>query len=142
MKIVVTGHGEFAAGIKSTVELLLGPIEEIKYVNFTAGTTESELDNKFKAILADGGKTVFFCDLFGGTPFKRAVVVSDGNSNAAVVAGCNIGALIEVGMQLKTYPGSAADMAAQLIELSKAGTRSFIKQDITLQPDDDFSDGI
>jgi PTS system N-acetylgalactosamine-specific IIA component len=142
MKIVVTGHGKFADGIKSTVELLMGPIEEIKYVNFTDKTNESELDNEFKAILAEGDKTVFFCDLFGGTPFKRAVVVSDNNSDTAVVAGCNIGSLIEVGMQLKSYSHSAADLARQLIGLSKAGTRPFVKKNLALQQDNDFSDGI
>lgn len=71
MKIVVTGHGKFAEGIKSTVELLMGPIEEIKYVNFTEGKSESELDNEFKAILADGDKTVFFVTFLVGHPLNE-----------------------------------------------------------------------
>lgn len=45
-------------------------------------------------------------------------------------------------MQLKSYSHSAADMAEQLIGLSKVGTRSFVKKNLALQQDDDFSDGI
>ena len=32
MQIIVTGHGNFASGIESTVKLLAGSIKNIKYI--------------------------------------------------------------------------------------------------------------
>lgn len=142
MNIVVTGHGNFADGIKSTVKLLLGHIDEIEYVNFTENMAEQDLDKIFTAIIDQKKGTIFFCDLFGGTPFKRAAMISDKFNNTAVVAGCNIGSLIEVGMQLKNYSASAQTLAQHLIDLSKDGTRLFEKVNIKAEQNEDFTDGI
>ncbi|KYC73249.1 hypothetical protein [Heyndrickxia coagulans] len=44
--IIVTGHGEFATGITSALELVLGKQESYVCVNFPNGDTAVELEKK------------------------------------------------------------------------------------------------
>ncbi len=46
MQIIVTGHGNFASGIESTVKLLAGSIKNIKYIDFTEDMNEESLMKK------------------------------------------------------------------------------------------------
>ena len=75
MQIVVTGHGNFATGIASTVQLLAGNVSGVQYVDFTADMNEETLTNKLQETLTQDQGTVFFCDLLGGTPYKQAATL-------------------------------------------------------------------
>lgn len=76
MQIIVTGHGNFASGIESTVKLLAGSIKNIKYIDFTEDMNEESLMKKFEEAIKLNEHIVFFCDLLGGTPYKQAAILS------------------------------------------------------------------
>ncbi|KRL00937.1 multidrug transporter [Liquorilactobacillus capillatus] len=140
MKIIVTGHGNFATGIESTVKLLAGSIKNVTYIDFTAEMTEEELATNFTSILKKDPNIVFFCDLVGGTPYKQAVLEKE-NHNIAVVGGCNIGSLLEVGLQNDlTSVTNVHKIAEKLVTATKASVQEFGIQKPKIN--EDISNGI
>lgn len=71
--IVVTGHGSFAAGLTSGLELLAGQPEYYEAVDFAPEDSIEMLEEKLLAALArlDGcDGIIIFTDLTGGSPFN------------------------------------------------------------------------
>ncbi|WP_047998563.1 PTS sugar transporter subunit IIA [Lactiplantibacillus herbarum] len=140
MKIIVTGHGNYADGLQSTVKLLAGELANVAYINFTGAMDDTALRVEFEAAIEGSDQVVFMCDLIGGTPFKEAVKLSDQvDQDVAVTSGCNIGSLLEVGLQLADYQGTAAQLATRLVAISKTQTTVFQHRAIV---QDDEEDGI
>ena len=75
--IVVTGHGHFATGLTSSVELIGGKPEHYHAVDFVQEDSTDDLEKKLEAAFAslkdctDG--ILVFTDLVGGSPFKVSV---------------------------------------------------------------------
>lgn len=128
--IVITGHGRFASGIQSAVELLGGPNENLYYADFLESDTESDLMKKLEKIVERGRQSeiLFFCDLIGGTPYKVSAQLSYFNEHYEVVAGCNIGSLLEV-LFIKDRK-SAKQLAQEIVSTSKKVTAMFEKKPV------------
>lgn len=142
MLIIITGHGHFATGLQSTIELLAGLQAQLKYVDFTSEMSEAELHNELLKNTPQNEPVLFFCDLLGGTPFKQAVTITtETTADNAVVVGCNVGSLLEVSPSLSSYSGTAGDLADRLVELSQQHTNHFQLHNHTNNVDDD-EDGI
>lgn len=92
---IVTGHGNFASGLGSSLRLLAGQQENIKLIDFTESMDEESLSEKLKEAMVEDTPTLFFTDLAGGTPFKEAAKISIDRKNVEVVAGCNLASLLE-----------------------------------------------
>ena len=123
--LVVTGHGRYASSIKSTLEMLAGENDEVKYIDFTQEDNDITLKGKMQIVINEniGLGILFVCDLLGGTPFKSAVELSILNENIEVVAGCNIGSILETIFQLEnTDIGELADL---IVESSIKSTLRF-----------------
>ena len=99
--IIVSGHGIYATGMKSSFELLAGYNESINFIDFTCDDSEETLGEKYNEIINKNSNTsiLFFCDILGGTPYKTAAVIANDKDNMEVVAGCNVGSLIEASFQ-------------------------------------------
>lgn len=124
MRIIVSGHGTFATGIKGALELLAKIPSNWQFVNFSNGMSESDLQAKFQELLAENPKdqVVFFTDLVGGTPFKTAVMCGKDHDRVQVVAGGNLGSLLEI---IFSEFKSAKDCADKIVSTSLAGTQRF-----------------
>ena len=96
MQIIVTGHGNFASGIESTVKLLAGSIKNIKYIDFTEDMNEESLMKKV----------------------EEAIDIS-------VICGCNVGSLLENGLTGLDKFNDSTELAQALIESTKKGIRQF-----------------
>ncbi|AEP00060.1 PTS sugar transporter subunit IIA [Weizmannia coagulans] len=125
IKFIVTGHGHFASGIQSTIKLLVGIQENIAYIDFPEGESNENLREKLEAELKDNryDTYLFFCDLAGGTPYKEAATLSANRKDAAVTAGCNVGALLESIFVNEENP--AIEIARQIVELSRKAATYF-----------------
>ncbi|MED4965781.1 PTS sugar transporter subunit IIA [Heyndrickxia coagulans] len=125
IKFIVTGHGHFASGIQSTIKLLAGIQENIAYIDFPEGESNENLREKLEAELKDNryDTYLFFCDLAGGTPYKEAATLSANRKDAAVTAGCNVGALLE--SIFVNEKKTAIEMARQIVELSRKAATYF-----------------
>ncbi|WP_026684275.1 PTS galactosamine/N-acetylgalactosamine transporter subunit IIA [Heyndrickxia coagulans] len=99
--MIVTGHGEFATGITSALELVLGKQESYVCVDFPNGDTAVELEkNLDRAVLQleECEHIIVFADLLSGSPFNTAIMKAMKDDRIKVIYGVNFGMLIEAVM--------------------------------------------
>ncbi|HEL1147635.1 PTS sugar transporter subunit IIA [Streptococcus equi] len=97
ISIIVIGHGHFASGIVSSLELIAGKQEGITAIDFTADMTTADVHERLSAVLQQRLKSLVLCDLLGGTPFKVAATLMEelSESTLDVLSGLNLAMLIE-----------------------------------------------
>jgi PTS system N-acetylgalactosamine-specific IIA component len=95
--IIVTGHGNFASGIESTMKLIMGEQEKIAFIDFKEGMTNIELSENIEKIVKEIGEkgVLIFTDILGGTPFNEAAIISTKYNNIHVFAGLNMAMLFK-----------------------------------------------
>ncbi len=98
--VIVTGHGHFATGITTSVDLIAGPQKDYVAVDFDGEGTdklEADLKNAVESLSNCDGILVF-ADLVGGSPFKTAAIVTAGNDKVKVIGGSSLPMLCEIVM--------------------------------------------
>ena len=97
--IVVAGHGSYADGILSAIELVAGKTQEIKGVNFTKGQGVEELRENLKWAITclEAQEILIMVDILGGSPFNVAVqLMAEGvGKRMRLVAGVNMAAVVQ-----------------------------------------------
>lgn len=99
--IVVTGHGNFATGILSSLELIAGKVDNLVGINFTKEDSTETLEVKMKGAIKElGDEVLVLADLAGGSPFKVAAILGGKfeSKKIAVISGVNLGMLLEVSL--------------------------------------------
>lgn len=139
-KIIITGHGHYATGMKSALELLAGPSSDIIAVDFTIDMNEDDLQAQFQQ-LTEQIEVIFVCDILGGTPYKQAAIVANKNDQIEVVAGCNLGSVLEATFKEHT---PISELVTNMVNVSKQSTVQFkkVQDGDTYQPDNSFEVGI
>ena len=102
--LLITGHGNFATGVTSSVDLIAGKQENYQAIDFLPTYNLDDLDREMKKALdnlKDCSGVLILCDLLGGTPFNKAAELSTQYQNVSVVAGTNLSMLLEVAMTRK-----------------------------------------
>lgn len=98
--LIVTGHGNFATGLLSALDLIAGKQEKLKAVDFKVEDSIEVLEKNLRKAEMDLGECegiLYLTDLAGGSPFKAAVLLSE-NKNSKVIAGANLGMLLEISL--------------------------------------------
>lgn len=99
--IIVTGHGKFATGLISSMELIAGAQENVIGVDFLEEDTTESLEKMIEeAINKLGDEVLVLSDLAGASPFRAAAGLSQKikEKNIEVIAGTNLGMLLEVSL--------------------------------------------
>ena len=123
VQVIVTGHGTFAEGIEGALHLLTSVPDNWSFVNFSEGMSDKELQAKFEQILGSDPKpTLFFTDLAGGAPYQVAATLAAKHPEFAVVAGCNLGSLLE---SVFSDYDNAETYADAVVAAAKQGTQKF-----------------
>ena len=144
--IIITGHGQFAKGFTSAIELIAGPQEKYIAVNFENEVDQltTDLTNAIES-LQDCDGILVFSDLAGGSPFKTAALLAAQHGNMEVIAGTNLPMLAEIvmartfGMDLETLTNMAINTGKdQIVRFDLASLLNDSQND----ENDDFSDGI
>lgn len=98
--IVIAGHGNFGTGISSSMKLIGGELQNLRFVDFvetmSTETLEEELRSAVDELIADNQGVIIFTDLIGGSPFKTAAIVSTSYENVYVLGGSNLPMLLEI----------------------------------------------
>ena len=110
--IVITGHGNYATGMKSALELIAGPKDNVLAFDFLKEESEEQFSLKFK-VLDKKNNYLFACDLMGGTPYK---VVSRLDLNKEILIGTNLGGLLDTVFKIDKL--SLNELASNLKEAS------------------------
>ena len=79
--IIVTGHGNFATGLTSSVKLIAGMPELYETVDFVQEDSVEDLETNLNAAIDNLKEDckegiLIFTDLVGGSPFKTSVEIS------------------------------------------------------------------
>lgn len=143
---VLTGHGDFAPGLASSVEMIAGPQSDFDTVAFyedAAGEYPQLLAAAITEALERCGSAVVFCDLMGGTPFNQAMLISQTRPGVEVVVGTNLPMLLEVLMS-RDDMSTAAGLADEAVSMGSASI-AHARLDAAADEDDDAllgADGI
>lgn len=141
--LLVTGHGHFATGLGSALQLIAGTADNLAFVDFEADhSTEILADNLNKALdsLKSCGGVLVLSDLAGGSPFKTAVECKFArpDQNIEVVAGTNLSMLVEGFVMMGAFE-SPLDMSDALIT---AGKNYIVRFELEEHEDEAEEDGI
>lgn len=141
IRIIVIGHGKFASGIRSSLELFIGNQNSADFIDFTKEMSDVELEQKLAEQINDEEDLIFFTDIVGGTPYKEAAKLAFNKKNVGVVAGCNLSSLLETAF--KEYHNKE-ELMQELVSTTKKSAQIFQKNDIqdVTEEENDFSDGI
>lgn len=142
--IIVTGHGRFAEGITSSINLIAGPQENYAAVNFEHEVDELESDlNAAIQSLKDCSGIIIFTDLAGGSPYKTAAMIAANYENVEIIAGTNLPMLAEIVMS-RSFMDDVKSMAEMAVNTGKDMISRFDLESImgSTEESDDFSDGI
>ena len=99
--IIITGHGQFASGIHSALNLISGTSQDVHAVNFEEGDSPDALGEKLAKILKiyENDSVVIFTDIIGGAPFRQAALLASSRENIDVVYGTTLHMLVEATLE-------------------------------------------
>ncbi|WP_270941752.1 PTS sugar transporter subunit IIA [Romboutsia lituseburensis] len=99
--IIITGHGKFASGLKTSLDLIVGNYDFVKPIDFTEEKSPENLKSEIKTFVESiEDKVYIFTDLVGGTPFKVSSELTLEYSNIEVLCGTNLPMLVEATMMV------------------------------------------
>ena len=142
--LLVTGHGHFATGLNSSLELIAGAQPNVALVDFEADHSIEVLkDNLTKALdsLKEYDGVLVLSDLPGGSPFKTAVELKFERPEQAieVIAGTNLPLLIASSTMPAVFE-SPLDLAEAMMP---EGKDSIIRFELAARVEEDSDeDGI
>jgi PTS system mannose-specific IIA component len=131
--VIFVGHAELPEGVRSAVEMILGPQEQLSTVHVGAAADLAEFAGQIQHSLDEMHATaetgaLILADLQGGSPSNSAAAVFLERQYVRVVAGLSLPMALEV---LADRPGHTADELGD-IALS-AGHRAVIDVSAALQ---------
>jgi PTS system N-acetylgalactosamine-specific IIA component len=97
--IVITGHGQFATGLLSSLQLIAGDFVNVAAIDFAVNNSTEDLSKKLKQAVQDFAnceKVMFFTDLVGGSPFRCCVLIGQEGIESKIIAGANLPMLLEI----------------------------------------------
>jgi len=121
--IIIAGHGHFASGMVSAIELIAGAPEHLVSVEFCKGQDVGELKkNMIQAIeILATEDILLMVDILGGSPFNVAtqLLTERTNKNLKIVAGVNMAAVIHAVFVGEIVPFE--ELSNQVLEAGKEG---------------------
>lgn len=116
--VILSGHGRFAEGMLSSLEMIAGKSEAVEAINFLESDSTDNLEKKMLSVIQDYNAkyegVLVCCDLLGGSPFKTAATLSVQEPNVSVVAGINLASCLEL-LFMRMSSTNANELADALI---------------------------
>lgn len=122
----MVGHGKFAKGLISSVDIVVGKQDNLKSVEFRLEDSVEVLEKNIKEkieTMKECNGILFLTDVVGGTPFKTCVLISQEIENSKVLSGVNLPILLEALMKRDTK--NIDELKDSLIEIGREGIKSF-----------------
>ena len=118
--IIVMGHGHFASGITSSLELIMGSQPDYEALDFPAESDKEDLKKRLNTVLERlerNEQIIILADLFSGTPFNVAMEIVKEKPNLKLYYGLNLGMLMEL-ISRRMFQGDA-ELSEGLIEIGR-----------------------
>ena len=144
MKIVLVGHGRFATGIYSSLQLIAGDQENVEAIDFVEGMSADELKQKILLAISNEEKVLILSDLLGGTPFKvsSTIMVENPTKTMNVLSGLNLAMLMEAVFARMAHGfDEVADKAVAAAQSGVVNGKELFSTDVEAE-EEDFESGI
>ena len=144
MKIVLVGHGHFATGIYSSLQLIAGDQENVEAIDFVEGMSADELKKKILLAISNEEKVLILSDLLGGTPFKVSSTIMGENLTKTmnVLSGLNLAMLMEAVFARMAHGfDEVADKAVAAAQSGVVNGKELFSTDVEAE-EEDFESGI
>lgn len=126
--IIISGHGNFATGLRSSLNLIAGNTTNVEYVDFLESDSTKTLKEKYiNALnnLSNCNDILALTDLAGGSPFKTLVELkTEVEAQLEVVGGTNLPMILEVSMA-KNFIDDLSMLLGTALEVGKNGVVKF-----------------
>lgn len=140
--IIISGHGNFATGLRSSLNLIAGNPANVEYIDFV----ESDSTETLKAKYMNSLKTLNNCDsilaladLTGGSPFKTLVELkTEIEKPLEVIGGTNLAMILEISMA-KDFIDDLSVLTGTALE---AGKNGIVKFELVYHEEVECEDGI
>ncbi len=120
--VILTGHGNFATGMESAAQLIVGKKDNLIAVDFRPESSDTDLKSDLaKAFdkLASCSHIVVLTDLMGGTPFKTSAMLSVERKNCTVTYGANLPMVLELCMSMANPIDDIESFIDKTIQIGK-----------------------
>lgn len=127
--IVVTGHGQFASGLVSSLHVIAGTFEQVTAVDFPLEASTDDLAaalTEAAATMSECQSVLFLSDVAGGSPFRCAVLAGKQYGKAEVVAGANLPMLLEVVMGRDA--ATLTELKTLALDAGKSGISAYLER--------------
>jgi PTS system N-acetylgalactosamine-specific IIA component len=111
-RAIVAGHGEFAAGLVSAVEVITGRGAQLIPVA-VPGLCAEDIEKLIRQRMVESGVKVIFTDLQAGSCTMAARRILRGAEDAVLIAGVNLPTLLDFVFAEQMDPIAAAGHAAE-----------------------------
>ncbi len=141
---VLTGHGQFAPGLASAIEMVAGEQPAFAVVPFEGSRAAEYGDDLRRAITdlrAECEAVLVFVDLLGGTPFNQTMMIAADVDNVEIVTGANLPMMVE--LVITRGGATISQLASQAVEIGQMGVTHQSLATLGGSDEDDFGgDGI
>lgn len=95
--LILISHGQMAAGVKESCELIMGPQEHVHAICLLPEEGPEDFEAKFNQEIAacDDDEILVFADLMGGTPANTISRLIMGGKKIHLIVGMNLAMVIE-----------------------------------------------
>lgn len=97
--ILIIGHGNFASGMKSAFNLLLGESNRIHAQNLSEDMNHDEFEKIIEEYLNKYDRLIVFADLMGGAPSQittRKIVELSKSNEQYIVSGVSLSLMLDI----------------------------------------------
>lgn len=131
-KFLITAHGTFSSGIKSSLDIIIGRTENVFVINAyvdSNASIEEDLNAVLRNVSADD-ELIVFTDLLGGS-ITNQVLRYALRENVHVVSGINLPLVIEVMLASEEEPvakiieGAIASAREQVMYVNKSMNKEY-----------------
>lgn len=124
--VLICTHGKAGVEMLRSVEMIMGPSDNVRVLDFLPGENTDSLVEKYKKELealdtSDG--LLILVDLFGGSPFNAGARIAMELPDTELVAGVNIPMLLEIMAQRSLTP--LGELARLAVETGKMSVQLF-----------------
>lgn len=140
--LIISGHGNFASGLHTSLKLIAGEPSNIEYVDFEETDSIENLREKYYASLENlrnCESILALTDLAGGSPFKTLVELkTEIEKPMEVIGGANLPMILETSVT-KDIIGDLSPLSEEAIETGKS---SIVKFEFIVHEEIECEDGI
>lgn len=125
--ILIVGHGNFASGMKSAFDLLLGASDRVHAQDLAGDITHDQFEKIVTNYLNKHDKLIVFADLMGGAPSQivtRKIAELAKSNEQFVVSGVSLALMIDIATNILIL-NDEEDMQSK-INNSLDGVRSLV----------------